>query len=80
MKTTGIVRNIDALGRFVIPKEMCRNLKINPGDPVEIFMEGKRVILQKHENSCIFCSNTDHLETYEGRLICPKCIQNLKNL
>lgn len=80
MKTTGIVRHIDQLGRIVVPKEMCRTLKITTGDPLEISLEGKRIIIQKHEDSCVFCSGTDHLKSYEGKLICGKCLANLSTL
>ena len=51
MKTTGIVRKIDELGRLVIPKELCRNLGIRPGDPVEFLTDGKNIVITKFERS-----------------------------
>lgn len=51
MKTTGIVRKIDELGRLVIPKELCRNLGIRPGDPVEFLADGKNIVITKFERS-----------------------------
>ena len=51
MKTTGIVRKIDEMGRLVIPKELCRNFGIRPGDPVEFFADGKKIIITKFEHS-----------------------------
>jgi len=80
MKTTGIVRCIDQLGRIVIPKEMCRSLKINAGDALEISMEGKKIVMLRHEDSCIFCGGTDRLKAYEGKLICTKCLGTLRDL
>ena len=55
MKSTGIVRRTDDLGRIVIPKELRRNLRIKEGDPLEIFMEGSYIMLKKYEQTCIFC-------------------------
>lgn len=51
MKTTGIVRKIDDMGRLVIPKELCRNLGIRPGDPVEFLADGKNIVISKFEHS-----------------------------
>src|SRR5574344_1086248 len=48
MKSIGIVRKIDELGRIVIPKEIRKNLKIKENDDLEIFIEEEKIILQKH--------------------------------
>ena len=57
MKSTGVVRKIDELGRFVLPIELRKNLGINNRDAVEIFVEDDKIILKKYEPSCIFCGN-----------------------
>jgi transcriptional pleiotropic regulator of transition state genes len=80
MKTTGIIRCIDQLGRLVIPKEMRRALKIEEGDGVEISLEGKRIIVQKHEESCIFCASSERLATFEGKRVCQKCLSKLSEM
>lgn len=49
MKATGIVRRIDDLGRVVIPKEIRRTLGIEEGDPLEIFVNGGQVVIQKYQ-------------------------------
>ena len=59
MKTTGIVRNIDELGRVVIPKEIRRNLGISNNDPIEFFVDSDRIILQKFQSCCHFCGGSD---------------------
>lgn len=51
MKTTGIVRKIDDMGRLVIPKELCRNLGIRPGDPVEFLADGQNIVISKFKHS-----------------------------
>ena len=55
MKSTGIVRRIDELGRIVIPKEIRKNLKIREGDTLEIYVEKSSIILRKfsHLNSLL---------------------------
>ena len=51
MKTTGIVRRIDDLGRVVIPKEVRRTLHIHEGDPLELFVDGNTVCFKKYNHS-----------------------------
>ena len=58
MKSTGIVRKVDELGRIVLPIEMRRTLDIAEKDALEIYVEGSSVILKKYKPSCIFCFNT----------------------
>ena len=48
MKTTGVIRRIDELGRIVIPKEIRKNLRIKNGDSLEIFLESDNIILKKY--------------------------------
>ena len=57
MKTTGIVRGIDSLGRIVLPKELRTNMHIDKDSKLEIFVEGDQIILKKHRpaGSCDFC-------------------------
>ncbi len=80
MKATGIVRVVDDLGRFVIPKEMRKKLGVEPGTPLEIFTEENRIILKKYAPACIFCNELDEMTTYGGKLICKSCLQQLASL
>ena len=80
MKATGIVRKVDELGRIVIPIELRRNLNIENGDPVEIFVDSDSIVLKKHEPACIFCGSMDNVEVVGGKNICEKCIEEIKNL
>lgn len=50
MKTTGVVRKIDELGRIVIPKEIRKNLKLNIGSPLEIYVDGSKIVLEKYSS------------------------------
>lgn len=78
MKSTGIVRSIDGLGRIVLPKETRDLLDIGVKDPVEIFVDEDKIVLRKYCPSCIFCGNADNVTNYKGKLICNSCIENLK--
>ncbi len=77
MKSTGIVRKIDNLGRIVLPIEMRNRLEIGPGVGVEIFFEDSSIVLRKYAPCCIFCGETDGLIEYKGRNVCRRCIDQL---
>lgn len=79
MKSTGMVRKIDELGRIVLPIEIRNTMDIKSRDAVEIFVDEDKIILKKYEPSCIFCGNADNVEFYRGKLICKDCLENLKN-
>jgi transcriptional pleiotropic regulator of transition state genes len=81
MKTTGIVRGIDEVGRIVIPKEYRRMLKVNDKeDALEISMEGDRIVLRKHMPACTFCGSSDGMIEYAGYKICRHCVDNLDKI
>jgi transcriptional pleiotropic regulator of transition state genes len=80
MKSTGIIRRVDELGRVVIPIEIRNKLNIFEKDPVEIYVDGSSIILKKYEPNCIFCGNTDHLVEYKNKLVCNKCANQLNLL
>lgn len=80
MKSTGIVRKLDELGRIVIPKELRNKLKLEERDPMEIFIEGESIILKKFEPGCIICNNSKDLTFYKDKLICTTCINALYNI
>ena len=77
MKSTGIFRKIDDLGRIVLPIEQRRILEIGDRDSLEIFIEDNMLILKKYQPACIFCGNAKDVMTFKGRNICPKCIHEI---
>jgi len=79
LKSTGIVRKVDELGRVVIPIELRRTLNIAEKDALEIYVDGEHIILKKYEPACIFCGNARDVINYKGKNICPDCAQELKN-
>ena len=80
MKSTGITRAIDGLGRFVVPKELRDSFQLGEKDQLEIFTEGDRIILQKYVPGCIFCGEIDNVVLFEHKRVCTACLENLKKL
>ncbi|HYE80715.1 MAG: AbrB/MazE/SpoVT family DNA-binding domain-containing protein [Pseudomonadota bacterium] len=78
MKSTGIVRKVDELGRVVIPIELRRTLNIEEKDSLEIYVDGEHIILKKYEPACIFCGNAKDVIQYKGKNICPACMEEFK--
>ncbi len=80
MKTVGIIRKVDELGRVVLPVEMRRTLGIEERDPLEISLDGETVILRKVQNVCVFCGGEKDLLEYNGKCICCDCRKEINNL
>jgi len=77
MKSTGIIRKVDDLGRIVLPIELRRTLDIAERDELEIFMENDRIVLQKYEPACIFCTSSRGLIVFRGKNVCQDCAKKL---
>ena len=80
MKSTGIVRKVDELGRIVLPIEMRRTLDIAERDALEIYVEGSSVILKKYKPSCIFCDGTKDVVNFREKNVCQKCLKEIRTL
>jgi len=78
MKSTGIVRRIDELGRIVLPIELRRNLDINERDSLEIFVENDCIVLKKYELCCVFCGSGENVSLFKNKTVCAKCIDEIK--
>ena len=77
MKSTGIVRKVDELGRIVLPIELRRTLDIAERDSLEIFVDGPSIVLRKYQPSCVFCGNDKGVVEYRGKIVCQNCIEAL---
>lgn len=80
MKSTGMVRKIDELGRIVLPAEIRQSMDIETRDSLEIYTDGERIVLQKYHPGCIFCSNADGLVYFGQKRICADCLEKIKSL
>ncbi len=78
MKSTGMVRKVDELGRIVIPIEIRQNMDIKVKDPLEIFIDNDTIILRKYQPACIFCGNADNVVYFKDKRICSSCLEKIK--
>ena len=77
MKSTGIVRKVDELGRIVLPIELRRTLDIAEKDSLEIYVDGPSIVLKKYQPACIFCDDARDVINFKGKNVCPSCIHEL---
>ncbi len=77
LKSTGVVRKVDELGRIVIPIELRRTMGIEEKDALEIYVDSEKIILKKYEPACIFCSNAEDVVNYKGKNICKSCLTQI---
>lgn len=77
MKSTGIVRKVDELGRIVLPIELRRTLDIAERDSLEIFVSDDQIILKKFQPTCVFCDSGKNIVNYKGKNVCANCIAAL---
>ncbi len=80
MKSTGIVRKVDELGRIVLPIELRRTLDIAEKDALEIYVEGASIILRKYQPSCIFCGDAKNIINFKNKNICQSCLRRIREL
>ncbi|MBR6034347.1 MAG: AbrB family transcriptional regulator [Clostridia bacterium] len=79
MKFTGIIKSVDQLGRFKIPRECLESHNIDTNTPLKIFRRGKTIIIQKEMHNCIFCSSIENILTFKDKYICKNCIKKIKD-
>lgn len=77
MKSIGIVRKVDELGRIVLPIELRRTLDIAEKDSLEIYVEGNQIVLKKYEPACVFCGNATDIINHKGKNVCMDCVHQI---
>jgi transcriptional pleiotropic regulator of transition state genes len=80
LKSTGITREVDSLGRVVLPAELRFLMGIDNRDPLEIFVdvENKKIILKKYNLGCLFCGIGEGLKNINGKYVCQTCLKEIK--
>ncbi len=79
MKDSGIMRRVDSLGRFVLPKELRRQLQIECNDYLQIYTEGEKIIIQKAQSNCALCGRTDDRIDLNDKKVCKSCVSLIKD-
>jgi len=79
LKSTGIVRKVDELGRIVLPIELRRTLNIGEKDALEIYVDGESILLKKYQPACIFCGSANDIIVHESKNICAECVEKISN-
>lgn len=78
LKSTGVVRKVDELGRIVIPIELRRTMDIKEADALEIFVDGERIVLKKYQPGCVFCGNASGVQNFKDKIICESCLVEIR--
>ena len=77
MESKTRIKQIDELGRIVIPKDIRKNLSILPGDELEISLSGEDILIKKTLNRCAFCNGTEELVQFKNSFICKYCLEEV---
>ena len=79
MRTTGYVRQLDSLGRIVLPKSLRKELNINEGDDIEMYVDDDgNVVLDKYVPRCVFCDLAkDDVISFKGKTVCQDCLKDM---
>lgn len=80
MKSIGITRKVDQLGRVVLPKELRNTMNINKKDAMEIFVDEDKIIFKKYQPGCTFCNNVENTVKYKGKTICEDCLEKFEEM
>ena len=78
MKSTGVVRKVDELGRIVIPMELRKTFGIQIKDALEIYTDENKIILKIYEPACIFCGSANEVKFFKNKIICSECVENIR--
>jgi len=80
MKSTGIVRKVDELGRIVLPSELRKTMGIDVRDSLEIFIDNDKIILKKYQPACVFLDTMDDLYEYKGKKVSKKAVMEMAEM
>ena len=73
-----MIKKIDNLGRVVVPKGYRMMLGLQPGDPLDVEVDGGRLMLSPHHDGCTFCGSVEANQLFLEKSICPDCLQQLR--
>jgi Regulators of stationary/sporulation gene expression len=77
IRSTGVTRKLDQLGRFVIPSELRREFGIVANQPADIYIEGEWIVIEPSKDYCVICKSEKDLNPFKGKYICETCVGDL---
>lgn len=80
MRKLMAIRELDRLGRIVIPKNLRKKLGMNARVPIEFLFQGDTLILKRYESKCIICTSTKHISQFKGKNLCAECRDEIRNI
>ncbi len=80
MKSTGIIRQVDHLGRIVVPKEIRKLLQFNKNEPLNIFVDDESIIFERYSPGCVLCGEMENIKSLNDKKICQECIEELMQI
>lgn len=77
MKSIGIIRNIDEMGRVCLPQETRKMLNMDSGDPIEFYVQDDAIVIKRYQKGCTFCGSTEGVKDFYGRKLCRGCMDKI---
>jgi len=78
MKSTGVTRSIDKLGRLVLPKELRDTMNLPEGTAMAFFTDADAIIIKKYQPGCEFCNSMSNLIEFGGKHVCGHCRDDMR--
>jgi len=75
-----MIKKIDNLGRVVVPKGYRLMLGLKPGDPLDVEVDGGKLMISPHAEGCTFCGSPTVGSMHMGKGICPDCLESLRSV
>jgi len=77
MRTAGVSRLLDSVGRVVIPKDLRELYNWGTADTIELFPTEDGILLKKESNGCGICASVIDLKVVCGRKVCRTCLKKI---
>lgn len=75
-----MLKKIDNLGRVVVPKGYRMMLNLEPGDALDVDVDGDTLTMSPHREGCTFCGAAESTVSFQNKALCPDCLSQLKML
>ena len=79
MKSTNIIKTVDSIGRFKLPKELLQTYNIGKNSNLKIYLQNNYIVIEPMNDICIFCNSMENILTFRGKAICKRCFNEISN-